>query len=128
MDDEIKRPMVREGLLRPILKVVTLPQLDIKCQCAGVLANLAENMKNQPVMVAEQATQPLVHLGGVNHDEIQQDVSRAFANLASNEENHVLLYEQGALHCLIKLTESSDPITQRYSAMGLRSASSKTGC
>jgi hypothetical protein len=47
-------------------------------------------------------------------------IHRALANLSSCEEVHLSIYKQGALTSLIKLTESTTDITQRYAAMGMR--------
>lgn len=62
---------------------------------AGLLANLSENLENMITIVEAEGTSLLVELGGVNHIEVQQDVSRALANLASNEENHTIMFHQG---------------------------------
>ncbi|KAG6974314.1 hypothetical protein JG688_00003126 [Phytophthora aleatoria] len=124
---EIKQQVVDEGALRPVLRCLnTNPGAkglrDLQCQCAGLVANLSENLTNQQKIVAEGLTSALVALAKVAQDsaEILQDVSRALANLCSNEENHQAVYKQGALLSLIQLTESADDITQRYAAMGLR--------
>ena len=59
-------------------------------------------------------------LGRVRNDEVMQDSARAFANLTSNEENHMTVYRHGGLQCLIYLTNvAEDDITKRYAAMGL---------
>ncbi|KAJ1442020.1 hypothetical protein B484DRAFT_390398, partial [Ochromonadaceae sp. CCMP2298] len=77
-----------------------------------LLANLSELPENHVTMVEESAVVGLVQLAFSRNDEVQQDASRALANLASCEE--------GALTSLIKLTESKTDITQRYAAMGMR--------
>jgi len=121
LDDLLKRTMVEEGALAPVLRCATVEHCeDLQCQCAGVLANLSENMENQISIVEEGGVGPLVGLGLVRNDEVQQDVARALANLSSNEENHATIYKQRGLHCLIGLTKSDVDITQRYAAMGLR--------
>ncbi|KAG6609141.1 Vacuolar protein [Phytophthora cinnamomi] len=124
---EIKQQAVEEGALRPVLRCLNSNPgakglRDLQCQCAGLVANLSEHPANQQKIVAEGLTSALVVLAKVSPDsaEILQDVSRAIANLCSNEENHIAIYKQGALLCLIQLTESVDDITQRYAAMGLR--------
>ncbi len=65
------------------------------------------------VVVQDGLVPALVNLGGVPNDEVQQDVARCLANLASNEENHVPLYQQEALKRLVALTDSADDVTQR---------------
>ena len=112
LDDLLKRTIVEEGALAPILHCATVEHCeDLQCQCAGVLANLSENMENQISIVEEGGVGPLVGLGLVRNDEVQQDVARALANLSSNEENHATIYKQRGLHCLIGLTKSDVDIT-----------------
>lgn len=113
LESTIKRQLVEEGLLPALLRCATSRNWNLQCQCAGTLANLSENVANQISIVEAGGVPPLVFLGGVDNAEVQQDVARALANLCSNEENHIPVYEQGGLRCLVALTESPDPTTDR---------------
>jgi Armadillo/beta-catenin-like repeat len=75
-------------------------------------------------MVEEGCVQALSSLSRADNDEVQQDCARALANLASNEDNHAIIYRLGAMHALIALTQSPHDVTQRYAAFGLRFLSS----
>ncbi|KAF1331179.1 Vacuolar protein, partial [Globisporangium splendens] len=125
---KIKQQIVECGALRPLLRCMNnsnTKNLDLQCQCTGLVANLSEYLANQTKIADEVLTSALVTLAfSVDSAEIHQDVSCALANLCSNEENHIIVYKQGGLKCLVHLTNAKDDVTQRYAAMGLRFLSS----
>ena len=69
------RVIVTTGALGPILKAAQVRNQDLQLQCAGVLANLAENIENQISIVEAGGTGPLVLLGGVQNQEVQQGIA-----------------------------------------------------
>lgn len=128
-EDDLKRPIVEAGALPPTLRNASrAPHEDLKCQVAGLFANLSENLENQISLVSNGCVTVLCAIcHGEHNREIEQDCARALANICSNEENHVVAYRQGALHALVGLAhleEDADDVTQRYAAMGLRFLSS----
>jgi hypothetical protein len=121
LHDALKQRIVEERALRPAIRCAQFHNEDIHIQVAGLLANLSENADNQIPMIEDSVGITLVSLAhGTLNKEVQQDISRCLANLLSNEETHHVLYQQGALLALVKLTETDLDITQRYAAMGLR--------
>lgn len=134
LEDELKRRVVEAGALAPTIRNAHEANEDLKCQIAGLLANLSEELENQIALVSSGCVPVLCALSHQrDNPEIQQDCARALANIVSNEENHVLAYRQGALQALVTLARvmpdednplPADDVTQRYAAMGLRFLSS----
>ena len=93
---------------------------------AGLVANLSEEVENQLALVDAGLVPCLAELAASpsRNPEVRQDVARALANIAANEENHVAAYKQGAVGAAVALTESEEDATRRYAAMTLRFLSS----
>ena len=84
----VKRPIVLEGALGPIFLAIEdkLQDIDLIRQSAAVIGNVAENGENQITLVKDGLLPHLVHLGDVQHPEVQQDVARTYALLTANAE------------------------------------------
>ncbi|KAJ1442018.1 hypothetical protein B484DRAFT_390396, partial [Ochromonadaceae sp. CCMP2298] len=82
--------------------------IDLLRQCAALLGNVAENGENQITLVRDGVLPRLVHLGTVAHPEVQQDVSKCFASLTANAENHVGVFGAPECKAILALAESDE--------------------
>lgn len=109
LSSRIKRPIVEEGALGPIFdRIMNNEDLDLLQQCAGTLANCAENGRNQISMIKDGVFAPLVHLAGKEDVGIQQDVARALCSITSNAENQVGVFGPDEMRALFHLAGSDE--------------------
>ena len=123
--DRIKEGFSSSGIMQSVIRCCTRAnEVDIKCQTAGLFANLSEHRECQPTIIASGIVQAINSLITIEHDEIWQDCSRTLANLCSHEGKQANIHRQGVLQTLAKLGKSTSDVCERYVAIAMRFMSS----
>lgn len=123
----IKTLAVAEGVLPPLMSCCFVDNDDARLQCAGVLANLSENVHNQLRIAQDDdgnGMSALVALADAanasNHAEMAQLTSRALANLSSNAELHLGVFQARELRAVFALgMRAGEELCGRDAAMCL---------
>ena len=92
-----------------------------------MLANLAEVVENQSVMVEEGLLQHLKFVLRSKNFNVQRESARAIANLAAEYSHTAEIASGGALPPLVATLRSPDVMCQRYAAMGIGNLATHLG-
>ena len=112
------------GIMQSVIRCISWAHEDLRCQIAGLFANLSEHRECQSTMVSSGVVTAVDTLLSIENDEIWQDCARVLANLCANEGKQGIIHRQGALKSLVKLSKSKGEICQRYVAIAMRFLSS----
>ncbi|KAL9191141.1 hypothetical protein ACHAXT_000847 [Thalassiosira profunda] len=125
VNEAITSDFSRSGIMQSIVRLVSKANEDMRCQMAGLFANLSEHLVEcHSSMVSNGAVKAIDTLLAIEHEDISQDCSRALANLCANESIQSNIHRQGGLTILAKLGNAKGEVCQRYVAIAMRFMSS----
>jgi hypothetical protein len=94
---------------------------DLRCQVAGLFANLSEHIVCQSMMVSNRIVIAIYSFLAIEeHNIMWQDCSRTHAHLCDNKAKQSIIHSHGGLKILSILIKSNSKVCERYVAIALK--------
>lgn len=105
--------MLEEGILVPVVQLITSENMQTKMKCAAILSRLSLHKNYYVQFAAEGVLRVLLELSSVDHILTQRRVVIAISNLSQNQGLRLLLLELKPIPYIISLASKRDENLRR---------------
>eukprot|EP00940_MAST-03C_sp_MAST-3C-sp2_P002171 g2171.t1 len=117
--NENNKVAILQQCLHPLEKFMHHSDPETAHQAVGIVANIAEDARNQGVLVDAGIIQRLKHVLRVDDTAIPREAVRAIANISAEYKFVDRIADGGAFSAIVPKLKSRDVLTQRFAALAV---------